>query len=367
MGYVAVKGGKKAIENSIEQLKFDRLKNKKSIDVEDIKSSMKALIDQIMSEASLYDRDLAAISIKQSEGNTEEATFLLRAYRSTLERKYYSNVVESSDMRIKRRISASFKEILGGQILGASYDYTHRLIDFDLVNENDEIAVKWIEDYESKNMINENLNTELKLRNIPKVINLLREEGLFQNSKKDNTMPIDITKENLEFPTKRSARLQILTRGQIGAVNSFAYAALRTAGIEHPTVGELRFGDMPIYINIYGDDYYIGDFSATEVESFIPFTREKKNGKKEINFKIGYGLVFGQNETKSISMSILDSCLNDKNNKFPTSDEEFVLLSIDSVESTGFLSHLKLPHYVTFQSELDSARKTKREEVRDEE
>ena len=27
---------------------------------------------------------------------------------------------------------------------------------------------------------------------------------------------------------------------------------------------------------------------------------------------------------------------------------------IDSVEATGFISHLKLPHYVTFQSKLDS-------------
>lgn len=56
-------------------------------------------------------------------------------------------------------------------------------------------------------------------------------------------------------------------------------------------------------------------------------------------------------------MSILDNCLNKKDKRYPTGDEEFVLMSIDSVESAGFISHLKLPHYVTFQSELDSMRK----------
>ena len=36
----------------------------------------------------------------------------------------------------------------------------------------------------------------------------------------------------------------------------------------------------------------------------------------------------------------------------PAQDEEFVLYHSDNVQATGFVEHLKLPHYVDFQAEL---------------
>lgn len=367
MGYVAVKGGTKAIEESIKRLKYERLKGGKILKVKNILSGMRGLIDQVMSEASIYSEELAALAIKQSEGNPEEAVFLLRAYRSTLPRKHYTRVVESREMWVERRISASFKDILGGQILGAAYDYTHRLIDFDLVNETKKESKNWIKEFENievKSLQNKSL------RELPKVLEYLRDQGLLEDYEDNNDEPIDITKKSLEFPTTRSERLQILTRGQTGAVNSLAYSALRTSGMDdHPNVGELRVGNLPLYINDPvnkngndEDDYYIGEIKVTEVESFIPTSKKNHKGEEVRSFEIGYGICYGQNETKAIAMSILDNCLNRKNKKYPTGDEEFVLLSIDSVESSGFISHLKLPHYVTFQAELDSVRKTRKGE-----
>ena len=357
MGYVAVKGGTKAIEESINRLKYERVKTGKILDVDNILAGMRGLIDIVMSEASLYSEELAAIAIKQAEGNVEEAVFLLRAYRSTLPRKHYSKIVESKDMWVERRISAAFKDIIGGQILGASYDYTHRLVDFDIAYESREEIEEWLNNF-NKIEINENSD----LRKLPKVLEYLRKEGLIKNYEDDNEEPKDITKTTIEFPTKRSERLQTLTRGQTGAVISLAYSVLRTAMDEHPNVGELRVGKLPLYIedplNKEGD-YYIGEIKVTEVESFIPKIKESGIAKNELEFDIGYGICYGQNESKAIAMSILDNSLVNKNKKYPTGDEEFVLLSIDSVESTGFISHLKLPHYVTFQSKLDSVRKTK--------
>ncbi|KPU42591.1 alpha-D-ribose 1-methylphosphonate 5-triphosphate synthase subunit PhnI [Oxobacter pfennigii] len=363
MGYVAVKGGTAAINESIKRLKYERLKKKEILDVKDIDGGMRGLIDQVMSESSLYSEELASTAIKQSEGNPEEAVFLLRAYRSTLPRKHYTRITSSGEMFVERRISASFKDIPGGQILGASYDYTHRLMDFDLIDEKRSDAVTWVEEFENE-IIKTNDDTDLK--NLPKVVDYLRKEGLIKNHPLNDEEPKDITKENLEFPTKRSERLQILTRGQTGAVTSLGYAALRAYGALHPTVGELRIGNLPLCIeNPFDsegseDEYYIGDIKITEVECFMPTTVEKKRGQKEIEFEVGYGICYGQNETKAIAMSILDQCLEDKDKRYPTQDEEFVLLHIDCVESTGFISHLKLPHYVTFQSKLDSVRKTRK-------
>ncbi|PKC51151.1 PhnJ-domain-containing protein, partial [Rhizophagus irregularis] len=142
---------------------------------------------------------------------------------------------------------------------------------------------------------------------------------------------------------------------------SFGYAGLRGYGSSHPNVGEVRVGYQPIHIQIDDEDeYYIGSIKLTEVESFIP-ANVSENGKEVLEFDIGYGACFGQNETKAIAMSILDHALENPENT-PIHDEEFVLLHIDTVESTGFISHLKLPHYVTFQSKLEQIRKIKRED-----
>ena len=40
----------------------------------------------------------------------------------------------------------------------------------------------------------------------------------------------------------------------------------------------------------------------------------------------------------------------------PAQNVEFVLYHCDNVEATGFVEHLKLPHYVDFQSELEKVR-----------
>jgi alpha-D-ribose 1-methylphosphonate 5-triphosphate synthase subunit PhnI len=361
MGYVAVKGGIAAIEESMKLLRYQRLKGRAVLEVETVKNTMRGLIDQIMSEGSLYSRDLAALAIKQAEGNSEEATFLLRAYRSTLPRIHYSRTISSEEMRVERRISAMFKDIPGGQILGSSYDYTHRLLDFSL-QEEDSIQIEaWLNDY---NLATRN-DREKSAGKLTKVIDLLRWEGVVIDPADDDQEPLDVTRESLQFPSGRSGRLQVLTRGQTGAVTALGYAAIRGYGMVHPTVGELRVGYLPLCIDdplstskSADDAYYVGEIQVTEVETVIPEVKGK-DGHKTIEFNIGYGICFGQNETKAIAMSILDYCLERTDVDSPVHDEEFVLLHIDCVEATGFISHLKLPHYVTFQSELDRVRKTK--------
>ncbi|MTH53511.1 carbon-phosphorus lyase [Bacillus mangrovi] len=359
MGYVAVKGGTKAIEESIKRLKYERLKQKRVLQTEDIEAGMRGLIDQVMSESSLYSETLAALAIKQAEGNPEEAVFLLRAYRSTLPRKHYSRTALTENMRVERRISASFKDIPGGQILGATTDYSHRLLDFGLMEESEADIEEWLSAYGAEPSADEELDK------LPKVVDYLRKEGLMKPFPLNDEEPDDVTRRSLEFPSSRSERLQILSRGQTGTLTSLGYAVIRGYGSLHPTVGELRVGGVPIYTDhptdggSEEDAYYIGDVTVTEAEMLIPVTVEKEHGKKEIEFEIGYGICYGQNETKAIAMGILDNSLETKHPQYPTQDEEFVLYHIDSVESTGFISHLKMPHYVTFQSKLDSMRKTK--------
>lgn len=179
----------------------------------------------------------------------------------------------------------------------------------------------------------------------------------------------------LSFPAPRSVRLQTLARGMTQAVEALGYAAIRGFGPAHPTVGELRSGrvavavDHPLEAGGEQDAYYLGSVPVTEVESVFESEGESDAGDGAatatrsdgggLSLAIGYGLVFGRAETKAIAMSVLDHCLEHGDKRFPTEDEEFVLYHVDGVEATGFISHLKLPHYVTFQSKLSSVRGTR--------
>ncbi|HEY9659856.1 MAG TPA: carbon-phosphorus lyase complex subunit PhnI, partial [Allocoleopsis sp.] len=137
MAYVAVKGGEQAIQNAEALLQARRRgdPNIPELTLEQIKQQMALAVDRVMSEGSLYDRDLAALAIKQSWGDLVEAVFLLRAYRTTLPRLYYSEPIDTSQMAVQRRISAIFKDVPGGQCLGSTFDYVHRLLDFKLAAE----------------------------------------------------------------------------------------------------------------------------------------------------------------------------------------------------------------------------------------
>jgi len=342
MAYVAVSGGKEAIEESIKLLDYYKSGTDKDIDIEAIENKLSLLIDRVMGEAGLYSKTYAALALKQCEGSIEEAVFLLRAYRSTLTRNYYTNIVNTDEMRIVRRISAAFKDITGGQILGATYDYTHRLINFD---PSPDAQCAPLYEYEPEEVIL-----------CPRVSGELKKEGLIDVYQENDKSPYDVTADMLEFPAERSARLQTLARADTGFISGLAYSALRGFGQVHPTVGELRCGYAELYVPYLGDEnenIYIGEILITEVECF-----NSADDKDKLKLAVGYGAVFGRSETKAISMAVIDREL-DNAGPYPTQDEEFVLTHGDSLEMNGFISHLKLPHYVTFQSKLDAVRKTR--------
>lgn len=350
MAYVAVSGGKEAIEESIQLLDYYRSSTDKDIEAEAILDKLSLLVDRVMSEAGLYSKEYAALALKQCEGAVEEAVFLLRAYRSTLTRNYYTHTVDTSDMRVVRRISAAFKDITGGQILGATYDYTHRLINFDIDKQNPEAL-------RLKNQERLAAQCPQEITACPRVSDELKKEGLIDLYSEDNQKPFDITTNMLEFPADRSARLQTLSRADAGFISGLAYSALRGFGQIHPTVGELRCGYVELcvpYLFDESESIYIGEILMTEVECF-----NEASNQDQLKLAVGYGAVFGRNENKAIAMAVIDREL-DHGGEYPTQNEEFVLMHGDSLEMNGFISHLKLPHYVTFQSKLDAVRKTRR-------
>ena len=368
MAYVAVKGGSHAIHEAEKLLKYMPWKEGGTpLEVQQIRKGMRLAVDRVMSEGSLYDPDLAALALKQAEGDVLEASFLLRAFRSTLVRNFYTLPIQTENMEVIRRISATFKEVPGGQYLGPTRDYTKRLLDMSRMEEDPSEIMKYVTTYLSENLTETQQNELAGVREMavfPRVIELLRAEGLLaagdREPQEEEVLIDDITRHAISFPASRSARLQTMARGESGALMAFAYSSVRGYGDVHPTIGELRVGYVPVEIEhpFYpGEKMTIGRVLVTESEMVVRVHAENhREAAGRAQFAIGYGLCFGHNEDKAISMSILDQTMQQQHADSPAQDEEFVLYHIDGIESSGFISHFKLPHYVDFQAELQRVR-----------
>ncbi len=350
--YVAVKGGEKAIDAAHAWLAEERRGDPSvaELSVAQIRQQLALAVNRVMAEGSLYDPDLAALAIKQARGDLIEAIFLIRAYRTTLPRLGASAPLETAQMAITRRISATFKDLPGGQILGPTFDYTHRLLDFKLAAEGEVPAAP---------------TAPASLDAVPHVTAMLNRDGLIQTEAEGNATPPDLTREPMEIPTTRPLRLQAITRGDEGFILSMAYSTQRGYGRTHAFVGELRIGTVAVEMEIpeLGFSVEIGEVELTECETVNQFKGSKTEPPQ---FTRGYGLVFGQTERKAIAMSLVDRALRWKelgedNTGAPAQDEEFVLMHADNIQATGFLEHIKLPHYVDFQAELELVRKLRRE------
>ena len=366
MGYVAIKGGSHAIEGS--KIAFDHLRTKKSdssapLDTDTIEHQLRLLHSRVISEGGIYHPRLASLAIKQAQGDTLEASFILRAHRSTVPRLAETDVLDTSNMRITRRISSAFKDIPGGQMLGATTDYHLRLFRMDLLNESPEqfqaISKSWMKD----------LNLDSIPDTFPKVVEALRNEGLLAplEKQKNQPKPFDITREPLVFPLPRSAALSTLARGEQGGLLAMAYTNMRGYGDIHPTVAELRVGYVPVMMPhpITGKPMEIGEVEVTECEVVAMY--EQQDGTPV--FTLGYGACFGNNEVKAISMAILDRALQQgmkHGPSNPSEDPEFVLMHVDGIDSMGFCTHYKMPHYVTFQSDMDRLRATQEKQSMEE-
>jgi alpha-D-ribose 1-methylphosphonate 5-triphosphate synthase subunit PhnI len=350
--YVAVKGGERAIENAHAWLAEERRGDTSvaELSVEQIKQQLTIAVNRVMAEGSLYDPDLAALAIKQARGDLIEAIFLIRAYRTTLPRIGYANPVDTAEMDCERRISATFKDLPGGQVLGPTFDYTHRLLDFQLAADGE---------------VPEAPERDTERERVPHVTEFLNREGLIEEAPHNDDTPPDLTREPLELPAERALRLQALTRSDEGFTLGMAYSTQRGYGRTHAFVGELRIGTVAVEMDIpeLGFAIEVGEVTLTECETVNQFVGSKSEPPQ---FTRGYGLVFGQSERKSISMSLVDRALRweefgEDNAGVPAQDAEFVLYHGDNIQATGFLEHIKLPHYVDFQSELELIRKLRRE------
>ena len=339
--YVAVKGGEKAIANAHALLAKRGAGDGARIGHEQVRDQLGVLVSRVMAEGSLYDPDLAAKAILQAQGDVLEAITLIRSYRTTLPRFGSTAALDTAGLPPERRVSATFKDIPGGQQLGATFDYTHRLLADEL--ETPAVPAPDVE-----------VDTAM-----PRVTDLLGTGALIEPDRPEEGWtdpdPGDLTREPTTFPMTRAERLQALSRGDEGFLLSLGYSTQRGFGNTHPFVGEVRVGEVEVFFDApeIGHEVPIGRIEVTECQMVNQFVG---TADRPPQFTRGYGLVFGRAERKAMSMSLVDRALRreefGERQVSPAQDEEFVIAHSDNVQATGFVEHLKLPHYVDFQAEL---------------
>lgn len=363
--YVAVKGGEAAIANAHRLLAATRRGDPAvpELDVAQIDQQLSLAVDRVMTEGSLYDRELAALAIKQAHGDLVEAVFLVRAYRTTLPRLAATRPLDTAAMAPRRRISATFKDLPGGQVLGPTFDYTHRLLDFSLLASGGpapgapaaeaDTGAPGAQAAPSRGLL-------------PRVTALLADEGLLEPEAPGAAeAPVgDLTRDPLTLPAGRDLRLQNLARADEGFLLALGYSTQRGFGDTHPFAAELRMGEVEVEIipEELGFAVGIGEVTVTECQMVNRFTGAADAPPRLTR---GYGLTFGFCERKAMSMALVDRALRARelgeDPTAPAQDEEFVLLHSDNVEAQGFTSHLKLPHHVDFQGDLELLRRLRQE------
>ena len=341
MAYVATRGGARAIDQA-ERLYRAELGQIDATRVDAVRRALPMLIDRVMGEASLYETDLAALALAQAGGDLYEAVLLLRAWRTTQPRLAIAEPVCQEQLFTHRRISAAFKDIPGGQILGPTLDYAHRLLATDVLQGRPYTPAPVTPAATAAPAYQPSLAAWQKAQGL--VADPLRADVA------PDAIP-DLTREPLLFPGKRAHTLQSLARADTGGMLTLGYAAMRGYGNAHPTVNELRLAEAEVRVrHPRGTVFSAGRVKVSQAE----VTSKGKSGQ----LSLGFCATLGWNEVKVISGATLDLNAAAAPKGSPV-EEEFFLYHTEPVEASGFCIHFKLPHYVTFQSSLDALRGAK--------
>lgn len=317
------------------------------VDEHSVRVAFPEIVDRIMGEAALWDEQLAARAFVQARGDTAEAVHLLRAHRSTLPRFAISVPVDVDEIVLQRRIVSAHRSPDGPQLLGPTVDYSARLIRE--AGAADPLALD--DDTEPAGG-----HADATPRRFSQY--LAERDMLLDRTVPTDDEPFDLALHPVRLPAPRSAVLSAMAVAETGAlVNLWYRSVLGPDGYsdESVTLGEVRHGAVPLRVMhpLTGNPVAIGAIRVTECESI---DHMDERGEDPGKFDVGYGLALGHNERKAISMANMDIAAH-RYHGTDVGDElqQLIMLTTDGLAANGFLEHLKLPHYVTFRSQMERA------------
>ena len=248
--------------------------------------------------------------------------------------------------RAARRISATYKDLPGGQVLGPTFDYTHRLLDFALAADGPAPRRRAA----PRPQADRRADAARRPR-------CWRSEGLIAaRGRRRDAEPGDLTREPLAFPADR-ARAAAGAGARRRGLPARRSAIRRSAATRnaHPFVGEIRVGDVAVEIRARRSSASRSRSATSASPNARWSTSSTAAATEPPQFTRGYGLVFGHGERKAMAMALVDRALRadelgEDVDGAGAGARSSCCSHCDNVEATGFVEHLKLPHYVDFQS-----------------
>ncbi|HEY2702987.1 MAG TPA: carbon-phosphorus lyase complex subunit PhnI [Candidatus Dormibacteraeota bacterium] len=299
--------------------------------VDDLCALLPLLVDQVAAEAGVAEPRICARALRQARGDVARAVSLVRAWAATLPR-LAGCTVAAGGMRPLRRITPAFVDPPGGQYLGATLDYAQRLLDLD----EDPGPAAGVEGGPAPEP------AAPPPRCFPRALEGLERGGLVAAAGGDD----------------RGDLRGRLARGETGAMTALAYSGIRGYGQRSdPTLVELRQGTLSVSVThpLSGEPVRVGELVATSAEVVLYRVHD---GVADPRLTVGVGGTCGRVERRAISAALLDAncaraSLDSDAAPPPCDDREFLETVLDGQEAAGFVEHLKLPHHVTFTSDLE--------------
>ncbi len=313
MGYVAAKGGLEAIRNAEDLVRRLRTAGESlALELDQLIERQRLAIDRVMGEGGLWSDRLAAMALRQVEGDVIEAAQLVRSHRTLLPRFAYTSPVPVGSLRILRRVVPAYRNPPGPQLLGRTIDYSGRLIERDDIARSTGLRADADEPEKFKPQMK--YSTVVEQRVPGRLLDLLRANDLAVDRRVDNaSQAIDITREPVRPGCGRSAVLSTMARAETGALVNLWYRNILgpDSHLHEVTLGEVRHGELPVPVvhPFTGKPVNVGSIRVTEVEAI-----EDLDGIEEdrTHFDVGYGMVFGHNERKAIAMANLDIAVSQR-------------------------------------------------------
>jgi len=354
MSYAGTNRGGTSAILAAEALIRKRARGVSNFSPGDLYNMIPGIIDQVMGEGGLFAPALGASAMLQAAGDTAEAVHLLRSHRSTLPRLAVSEPIDPDTMVLNRRVIPAHRKPDGPQLLGATFDYSPRLI----ASRPDEDPLRLDSDALLAGQPVPDLSG-YEDRPPQRFTEWLRERDLLAAPKDhSDPEPYDLTLHPISLPAERSALLAAMSIAETGAlVNSWYRGVTGPDGHteEAVTLGDVRYGDLEVFVSHphTREPVGIGLLPATDAEVVAHLDQR---GEDTSTFDSGYGFAFGHNERKAIAMGAMDLTRTRAGDTPEGRGLEQVLMhTTDGLAANGFLEHLKLPHYVTFRSQIERA------------
>jgi alpha-D-ribose 1-methylphosphonate 5-triphosphate synthase subunit PhnI len=315
-------------------------------------------IDQVCAESGIVERLVCARAYVQAEGDLARAVSLVRAWAANLPQLARMRT-SPGEWRLTRRIVPAFVAPPGGQFLGASRDYEPRLLSFEGGDGRSERG-----SHARNGAVAASADeSEAAALAMPPVAAVLGAEDLLAAADPP-AEPVDTTR-SAASRLEHGGFLHLLSRAETGALTAMAYAAIRGhSQRQDPTLLELRCGEVPVMMQRPdGGSFVLGTFVATYAEMALYAVHE--GGAADARFTLGTGATVGRIERRAIAAALIDATTTRAGTetgvaRAPHDDREFLSIVCEGQESSGFVEHLKLPHYVTFAADLDRVRSARR-------